>query len=62
MTDKIDDFLLNDEKGKNFKLDDFVVPVIGFALSNVKGKVEIIINHSWVNDYKLYINNVSTTW
>lgn len=50
-----DSFLLNDEKGKNFKLDDFVVPVIGFALSNVKSKVESIINHNWVNDYKLYI-------
>ena len=53
--DAFDDFLLNDEKGKKFKLDEFVVPVIGFALSNVKSKVETIINHDWVNDYKLYI-------
>ena len=50
--DAFDDFLLNDEKGKNFKLDDFIVPVIGFALSNVKSKVEVISDigsKNWVN-------------
>ena len=50
-----DDFLLNDIKGKNFEVNDFVVPIIGFALSNVKSKVDSIVGFDWVNDYKLYI-------
>ena len=50
-----DDFLLNDPKGKNFEVNDFVVPTIGFALSNVKSKVDSIVGFDWVNDYRLYI-------
>ena len=53
--DAFEHFLLNDEKGKKFKVDDFNVPLIGFALSNVKNKVDSIITLPYISDYKLYI-------
>ena len=49
------DFLENDEKGKNFKLQDFDVPCIGFAFSNFNSKLNAILDHKWIGDYTLYI-------
>lgn len=48
-------FLLNDPKGVKFKVEDFNVPLIGFALFNVRSKIDAIENHSWVNSNKIYI-------
>lgn len=52
------DFLTNDEKGKNFKLEDFEVPVIGFAIGNVKKKLNALIELAWVEDYQIYVGGV----
>lgn len=49
------DFLMNDEKGSMFTVNDFTVPLIGFALSNVRSKVDAIENFPWVGSNKLYI-------
>lgn len=49
------DFLENDEKGKNFTVKDFDVPVIGFALSNTNNKLRELINHNWISDFTLYV-------
>lgn len=49
------DFLENDEKGKNFTVKDFDVPVIGFALSNTNNKLRELLNHSWISDFTLYV-------
>lgn len=53
--DAFDDFLKNDEKGKNFNINEFIIPPIYFALSNVRNKVASIVDFDWVGDYKLYI-------
>ena len=49
------DFLENDEKGKNFTVKDFDVPVIGFALSNTNNKLRELLNHVWISNYTLYV-------
>ena len=49
------DFLENDEKGKNFKLQDFDVPCIGFAFSNFNSKLNAVLDHKWIGDYTLYV-------
>ena len=53
--DTFHDFLLEDPKGRKFNINDFNVPLVGFALSNIRKKVESIENHAWVNSNKLYI-------
>lgn len=52
------DFLTNDEKGKNFGIDDFEVPVIGFAIGNIKKKFNEILSKPWVQDYQIYVGGV----
>lgn len=58
--DEFMDFLENDERGKRFKLDDFEVPVIGFAISNVKNKLERIFEDTkqWRDQAKIYVGGV----
>lgn len=53
--DSFIDFLENDEKGKKFKVDDFNVPLIAFALTNLKNKLETILDHKWIEDFTLYV-------
>lgn len=52
------DFLTNDERGKNFTIDDFDVPVIGFALSNIRKKFERLQALPWVRNTYVYVGGV----
>lgn len=51
-------FLATDERGSKFTIDDFDVPVIGFALSNIRKKFDAILSKPWVSDYKIYVGGV----
>ena len=49
------EFLQTDERGSKFTIDDFEVPVIGFALSNIRKKFEKLQALPWVSDIKVYV-------
>lgn len=52
------DFLENDERGKRFTIDDFDVPVLGFAFSNIRKKFEALQALPWVKEMKIYVGGL----
>lgn len=48
-------FLETDEKGKRFTIQDFDVPTLGFAFSNFNSSLNKMLQHSWIEDFTLYL-------
>lgn len=53
--DSFINFLNTHEIGMKYKLQDFNVPVIGFAIYNLNNQLKEIVNQEWVGKYTLYV-------
>lgn len=53
--DSFINFLDTHEIGMKYKLQDFNVPVIGFAIYNLNNQLKEIVNQEWVGKYTLYV-------
>lgn len=56
--DAFQKFLDHDDKGKNFTINDFEVPILYFAYGNINAKVDAILDREWIDKVSYYVGGV----